>query len=237
MRTFGSAATQSPKAGLAPVCAKALAFLASLLLVLAPATARAEPTQSQFEKALSLVIGAAAPQRTVEHRERIVRNYANTPGNKALAIELVSGKTYIAARVDDAATAGERALEGCELWFENPCALIIVNNDPEAAIAIRDMPRIRYSGKFDILQIPVVRNDARASNDVREYQTASGPKAVAIHSLGIFTAVGAADAKSAQVAALARCNGEATRLRVPGPCFVYAVNDYVIIFERRTVAR
>lgn len=208
----------------------------SLLAIASPASAGNEPTASQFEKALSLVIGAAAPQRSLEHRERIVRNYVGIPGNKALAIELLTGKTYVAARYEDAASAGERALEGCELLFGNPCVLLIVNNDPESAIVQRDMPRLRYAGKFDVQQIPVVRNDVRASADVRDYPAATGPKAAVIHSLGIFSATGA-DAKSAQDTALGKCNAEIARQRVPGPCFVYAVNDNVIIFERRTAAR
>jgi hypothetical protein len=237
MPTNNIRATVADKAPSLTRARKRLSAVLSLLVLLAPAVARAEPTPFQFEKALSLVIGAVAPQRPADQRERIVRNYVNAQGNKALAIELLSGRTYTASRYDDAGNAGERALEGCELWFGSPCALIIVNNDPETAIVARDMPRLRYTGKFDVQQIPVIRSDARMSTDVKEYQAAAGPKAVAIHSQALFTATGAADAKAAQGAALAKCNGEAARLRIPGPCFVYAVNDNVIIFERRTVAR
>jgi hypothetical protein len=218
---------------------KRLTFVLSLIVALAvPAIACAEPTESQFEKALSLVIGAAAPQRTVDQRERIVRNYVNAQGNKALALEPLGGGTYLATRYEDAGIAGDRALEGCELWAGNPCALILVNDDPETAIVTRDMPRLHYSGKFDVEQIPIIRADARALPDLQKYQTAPEPKAVAIHSQGrIYTATGSTTTKAAQDAALTKCNGDAARLRLVGPCFVYALNDNVIIFERRTAAR
>lgn len=212
--------------------------LSALCTLFAPVAACAEPTPLQFEKALSLVIAATAPQRPAEQRERIVRNYATTQGNKALALDQLTGRIYIGSRYDDVAEAGERALEGCELWAGSPCSLIIVNNDAEPAIVARDMPRLRYTGKFDVKEIPIIRADARASSELQEYQSATTPKAVAIHTQGkIFTATGATNAKAAQEAALAKCNAEISRLRLTGPCFVYAVNDYVIIFERRTASR
>jgi hypothetical protein len=64
------------------------------------------------------------------------------------------------------------------------------------------------------------------------------PKSMAIHPWGkVFISVGNANVREAQETALAKCNNDQERNGRDGRCFVYAVNNEVILAERRTVAK
>jgi hypothetical protein len=126
------------------------------------------------------------------------------------------------------------------LRFVKPCALLAVNDEiaAEGELVSRDMPRLRYEGKYDVSQIPVIRLVTRKRADVQNYDKAMEPKALAIHPWGkVFISVGNADLKEAQETALAKCNNDQERNGKDGRCFVYAVNNDVVLPERRMVAK
>jgi hypothetical protein len=95
------------------------------------------------------------------------------------------------------------------------------------------MPRLHYAGKYDLSQIPIIRRVTRQRPDVQNYDKAMEPKAMAIHPWGkLFISAGDASLNDAQASALAKCNSDPTRNGRDGGCFVYAVNNDVIIGER-----
>jgi hypothetical protein len=127
-------------------------------------------------------------------------------------------------------------LEACQLRFGRPCALIAVNEEiaVEGELTAKDMSRLHYSGKYDISKIPIIRRNTMQHADVQNYARAMEPKAMAIHPWGkLFTSGGDPTIKDAQASALAKCNNDRARNGKDGGCFVYAVNDDVIIDERR----
>jgi hypothetical protein len=63
-------------------------------------------------------------------------------------------------------------------------------------------------------------------------------KAIAIHPWGkIFISTGGVNLIEVQSAALAKCNADPERRFRDGNCFVYAVNNDVILPERRMVPK
>lgn len=120
--------------------------------------------------------------------------------------------------------------------FAKPCALLAVNGEiaAEGELISKDMPRLHYQGEFDLSQIPIIRLVTRNRLDVQTYFAAAKPKAIAIHPWGkIFVSTDAANLIDAQSAALSKCNTDPDRRFRDGNCFVYAVNNDVILPERR----
>lgn len=100
------------------------------------------------------------------------------------------------------------------------------------------MPRLRYSGEFDLAQIPIIRFITRNRPDVQKYFATAEPKAIAIHPSGtLFISSGGETVIEAQGKALAQCNADPRRKSKDGPCFVYAINNSVVLSERRTIAK
>jgi hypothetical protein len=108
------------------------------------------------------------------------------------------------------------------------------------------MPRLHYKGEFDLSQIPIIRLITRNRVDVQNYFVAAKPKAMAIHPWGkIFISTdtnnlyltGTNNLYLAQSVALAKCNADPERKHKDGNCFVYAVNNDVILPERRMVPK
>ena len=94
------------------------------------------------------------------------------------------------------------------------------------------MPRLKYAGEFDLAQIPVIRQDTRNRADLQRYYSAKEPKAIAIHSWGeLFVTVDRADA---QRSVLDNCSNFVRDKQAEGACFLYSVNNQVVLPERRT---
>lgn len=196
--------------------------------------------KSQFEKAMTLIMTSATPKTPLENRERLLRDYMNAARNKAQAIELTEGHYYRSTSHEDASVAEDRALESCQLRFGKPCALIAVNEElvAENKLVPKDMPRLQYKGTFDISQIPIVKPIVKSRSDVKGYFTNAEPKAIAIHPWGrLFVSLGEKTSKDAQASALANCNSDPVRKSKDGPCFIYAVNNEVVLPERRLIAK
>jgi hypothetical protein len=205
-----------------------------------PNIALAGPTtaerKSQFEKALSLIMASSTPAVPASTREVVIRDYVQAKPNKGLAVQLVYGGYFRHPSNEDHTVAGDRTLESCQLRFAKPCALIAVNDEiaSEGDLTSKDMPRLHYKGEFDLSQIPIIRLITRNRADIQGYYAAAMPKAIALHPWGrIFISTGRTNLTDAQSEALAKCNGDPDRRNRDGNCFVYAINNDVILDERR----
>jgi hypothetical protein len=209
-----------------------------------PSAALAGPTsaqrKSQFEKALGVIMSAATPGIGNLLRDDLIRDYLESKPNKGQAVQLTDGKYLRSTFHEDQTVAGDRTLEACQLRYAKPCALLAVNDEiaAEGELISKDMPRLHYAGKYDVSQIPIIRMVTRRRPEVQNYDHAMEPKAMAIHPWGkIFMSVGNESAKEAQETALAKCNNDQERNGKDGRCFVYAVNNDVVLPERRTVPK
>jgi hypothetical protein len=211
-----------------------------IVLCLLPTAAIAALTsterKSQFEKAMASIIAANTPTVSDDIRTMLVNDYVGCKPNKGQAVELTGPKYFRSCAHEDASLTGDRTLEACQLRYGKPCALLAVNEEIaiEGKPVSKDMPRIHYAGKYDLSQIPIVREATKKRADVQLYDRAMEPKAIAIHPWGrLFISAGNPSLQDAQASALAKCNGDPDRKGKDGGCFVYAVNNDVILGERR----
>ena len=217
---------------------KILKFLVVCIVV--PSAAMAALTnaerKSQFEKAMASLIAASTPTVTGPVRDMLVRDYLACKVNKGQAVELVRASYFRSCEQEEASVTGDRSLEACQLRYGKPCALLAVNEEivSEGELVSKDMPRLQYSGKYDVSQIPIIRQITRQRPDVQNYDKAMEPKAIAMHPWGkLFISAGNPNSGDAQAAALGKCNADPARNGKDGGCFVYAVNNDVVIGERR----
>jgi hypothetical protein len=196
--------------------------------------------KSQFEKAMTVIMASATPHMSDANRERLLRDYIDAKPNKGQAVEPSIGFYYRSASHEDYEVTGDRTLEACQLRFGKPCALIAINDEiaAEGELSTKDMPRLHYSGEFDVSKIPIIRASVRERADVQAYSKFTPPKAIAIHPWGtLFISAGKTNTRDAQDAALSDCNNDPRRHSRDGNCFVYAVDNQVVIFERRQVGK
>jgi hypothetical protein len=221
--------------GFAPfLCAGLLASAA----VAGPVTTQ---RKTQFEKAMGVIMASITPNMPDLQRQSLIRDYVDAKPNKAQAVEPKGGSSYFRyTNSEDYEATGDRALESCQLRFGKPCALIAVNDEiaVEGEITPKDMPRLHYAGEFDLAKIPIIRAVTRARADVQGYYGAVGPKAMAIHPWGfLFISTEKANSRDAQDAVLSECNSDPRRNFKDGNCYVYAVDNQVIISERRQIGK
>jgi hypothetical protein len=212
-----------------------------ICLFVLPSAAFAGPTsaprKSQFEMALNVIIASTTPDVFTDARESLIDRYEDGKPNKALAVQPVYRQYFRSEHHEQEAVAGDRTLEACQLRFAKPCALIAVNDAivAEGQLIYKDMPRLAYSGQFDLSQIPIVTLATRSRADVQSYWGASEPKAIAIHPWGrLFISTGSGSSNEAQDIVLTKCNNDFIRDKKDGPCFLYAINNDVVLPERRT---
>jgi hypothetical protein len=158
-------------------------------------------------------------------------NYFNDKSNKAIAIVPESGQTFRWDSQQSAAKAEQFALEGCQLAFNVLCVPLASNEsllapDPWKAPR-RDMKRLHYSGKYKEENVPLFFGTEPL---LRSYSGMVGPKAMVIRAnpprVRIATGKGL---EEAQAKALAACHDDG----LPTPCFVYAINNRVILEQHR----
>src|SRR5258708_1660895 len=124
--------------------------------------------------------------------------------------------------------------------FAKECALVAVNDEiiAEGQLIYKDMPRLRYSGQFDLSQIPVINSATRYRADVQGYFGANKPKAIAIHPWGkLFISSGNTSLNEAEETALTKCNADFIRDHHDGPCFLYAINNDVVSPRTQTPSK
>jgi hypothetical protein len=197
---------------------------------------------TQFERAIASIMAILTPQVSRSKRDDVLRKYLLVSGsNKALAVQLADGGYWRSSGHEDRFDAGDRALEGCQLRYGKPCAILAVNEDIaiDGEVVTRDMPRLSWTGKYDPSQIPIIREETRNRSDVQNYDKATEPKAMAIHPRGrVFISTGKPSLREAQISALAQCNDDdPERKGSDGNCFLYAVNNDVVLSQRAMSAR
>ena len=157
-----------------------------------------------------------------------LRNYAAYKGDKALALG-ASGVSWWMP-------TARQALEACEFWSREPCLLYAVGNWVEPAPDGRRPVRPTLGpgeGNFDRERVPFVSDGVRASLSV--YVTAQNPKALAISPNGIYgLAADSLSMEETQRVALDRCLAAERDHPFRKPCFLYAVDDWVVLAKRAT---
>ena len=107
-----------------------------------------------------------------------------------------------ATRWPDRETAEEKALEKCQQFFDELCAVVAADDvvtvpGGDGRLQGRDAPRVRYSGVFNPERIPAITKGVEQRMDVAGYATAASPKAAAFHATGLLHIVVAAPSQAA----------------------------------------
>ena len=188
-----------------------------------------EAIVAQFERSL--------PAMTAQSRDLLAKAYESALVHKALAVR-PNGGTYRFVAWPSVEGAELATLEGCQVYYGGPCALLasddLLHGDASGNLATRDMTRVRYAGNFAVEQIPAITPAVRGSDGVQSYAAAPAAKAMAFHPWGqIFSVTGAATQNEAETRALAACNGDAAhKVGMGGPCYLYAVGGQVVLSRR-----
>ena len=192
------------------------------------------PRRLTAPRPLAVTIGEAISVLVAD--QNLASNYAAENDNKALAIEPESGRSFRSGGVPTAEVAERTALEGCQISYALPCVLVASNDQLRAPDPLgaerRDMPRVRHAGAYQPDKVPMNWNSA-AQDTLKAYRSYKGHKALAIRPVRttFFVAHGEKSAAEAERKALAGCNA---RGETPYPCILYAVNNNVILPQRRT---
>src|SRR5262249_37269517 len=157
---------------------------------------------------------------------------------KAIAVAIKANHTWRATGRVSQEAAINSALEGCQIYYGEPCTLVAAGDKVESA-PVREMPRTQYSGRFEPERVPSTDGSLLRRADAVAYRSISGPKAAAFHPWGLgwlFIVTGAANQFEAEQQVLAQCNDDPRRKaeRQEGPCFLYAVGDRVVLPQRLT---
>ena len=193
-----------------------------------------------FEEALANRIAALLPRLSRDRVADGARRYVEAKGHKAQAVSYDPFGMWRSTDRDNPEAAAEKALEGCQIQHGAPCALLAVDHrleplprdgtDPRR----RDMPRASFAGTFDPERIPAAWPIGQQPGNVAGYRAMPGPKAAAYHPWGRMFVASAPDQRAAEEAALAACRNDSIRKGADGPCYLYAVDDQVVLPRRRT---
>lgn len=197
--------------------------------------AETPPPAPTLQQALADRLAAVFPRVERRAHEGAARFYAESGTHKALAVSTAGTGHWQTANRPDVDAAIEGALEGCQVQFGEPCVLAAADETvhtpgPEGKWAAHDMPRPHFAGDFDPAEIPAYPV-LRERPDVLGYRVAAAPKAVAFHPDHgrMFLITGAANQYAAEQEALKRCNEDPVRHGAGGPCFLYAVDNKVVL--------
>lgn len=187
--------------------------------------------ESQVEAALARNVPAIAPKL----RKETAAAFAEAAPNRALAVARQGGRLRWTSEWPTREVAEEKALERCQLAYDEPCMLVVVNDvvlpaGADGGWPVRDAPRMRYAGPFTLERLPVVRAKELQRPEIANYAAAPGPKALALNTQGVLTAAtGAASQRAAEEQALRACRTEAQRPRLEGTCYLYAAENRVVL--------
>jgi adenylate cyclase len=187
-----------------------------------------------FTKALSDVMSSATPDVAEKERREIIARFMESKLHRGIAVQDQYRKYFISESHENVASAVEETLEGCQLRYAKECAIVAADDKASPdTLVYKDMPRLKYSGVFDLSKIPAVPMSMRLRKDVQAYFSAPAAKAMAIHPLGIlFVSVGEQSLRNATTTALRLCNGDTIRGDAEGPCYLYAISNDVVLPER-----
>lgn len=203
-------------------------------LPVAAAASPEKPGETTVRAKLLERLAKLLPGQEPSAHESQVASYQSSMRNKAMAA-LPPSRNWRTSGWDSAATAEERALEGCQVRHGAACFLVAVNDSVIEADAAtpRPMPRVSYRGPFDPERIPAVSDAVRKRADIVGYSDSSGAKAVALHPSGrLATATGVASQREAEARALDACKAEVQRASQSGSCFLYAAGNDVVLTRR-----
>ena len=194
------------------------------------------PAADALREILSVRLASAVPALGDKNRDEAVRAYIAAGGHKALAVSQEPPGHWRAIDRPTVENAVESALEDCQVYFGRPCALVATDDTVQPVLQggkwpVRDMARVHYSGEFDPAQIPGTAPATRERADIVTYHGAAAPKAAAFHPSGgrVFTVTTATNQRAAEQDALKSCNDDSMRKNMPGPCFVYAAENRVVL--------
>ena len=116
---------------------------------------------------LTDILARAVPTMSALKRAELLQKYDAFKEHKALAVVPGTNLTFRSAEWATPEAAAEGALERCQVFSGNLCAVVIIDDRPQAAAAegtwpIRDMARARYAGTFDPDRVPGVLPRVRA---------------------------------------------------------------------------
>ena len=165
---------------------------------------------------------------------RAIANYQDSGAGKAIAVEPDSGEYYIWQRSNRLEIAESSALALCQLAAGKPCVLLAANDELKAADPFdarpRDIEALHYKGRFDRNKLPFT--GAANQEALARYEKAPRPKALALKvQPARLVDGGGATKEEAERNALKACN-EIVGRRLP--CVLYAVNDEVVLPQKRT---
>jgi hypothetical protein len=153
---------------------------------------------------------------------------------KALAVQPETGDWSYWDGAPNADIAESMALGHCQVIANKPCVLIargdVLMTDNPVEAPRRDMDEARMRGTFNVNKLPFL---PRVSLDiVRGYDQLSQPKAMAVKLVPPrYVSATGATLHDAEQKALADCN-----LISGGTCMLYAVNDTIVLPDRKTRA-
>ena len=194
----------------------------------------------RLQSQLNAALVTSVPKMSADLRQQEVRTFAKAKSHRAMAVAGQAQRTWFVAGWPSRETAEERALEKCHQYYDEPCALIatddvIAKPGLDGSLQVRDAPRVRYNGVFNPERIPAISNTVKSRMDVAGYLTAASPKASAFHAIGILhVASGAPSQRAAEEQALRSCNNDPARKHLAGPCYLYSVDNRVVLTLRAT---
>jgi hypothetical protein len=194
-----------------------------------------------FHDAFAAQLERALPTLGAAQRDSMASAFEVAPTHKAFAVHSRSGGGWRFVGWPTAEGVEEAALEGCQIYYGEACALIAVDDvvrvGPDNVLTARDMPRVHYQGTFDYTKIPAIPNEVRGRSEVQLYATKPDAKAIALHPSGqVYVVSGAASPNAAETSALAICNGDPVRKGQGGPCYLYATGNQVVFAKRLRMA-
>lgn len=196
----------------------------------------------KLDEQLADSLAGVIPQRAAAKRRSDVQAYVAGRQHKAFAVAPRAHGVWRTHGWGSRRDAEERVLERCQLQYDEACAIVAVDEEVlrvsnAADLPLRTSDRVRYSGSFASARVPGVSQQVRERADVVGYLAALGPKASALHPLGILNLVTSARSQhEAEFAALRGCNEEAARLQSgSGSCYLYSVDNRVVLPLRSTV--
>jgi class 3 adenylate cyclase len=188
-----------------------------------------------FQEQLLAALAKTIPAAPAEMRKEAAVAYAGTGPNRAIAVAPKAGRLRYTANWTTPELAGEKVLEKCQHRYDEPCALIAVNDSVVPAGAggtwpVKDTPRVRYSGTFRPDQIPGLRAEDLQRKEIASYFADPSPKAAAYNVWGFVTvAKGTASQRQAEEQALQACRTEAARHKTSDACHLYAIENRVVL--------
>ncbi|TGE01670.1 caspase family protein [Methylobacterium nonmethylotrophicum] len=184
------------------------------------------------------------PGRSLDALNTSVREYIDAKPNKAIAISYGRNGTWKATRRNSQTSAIEGALEGCQVFFNDACALVMINDKYVSAIENSDRPPVQYmsrpnyDGIFKVERIPNLTMTASEITGLTSYMSAPAHKAAAFHPWGrVFLSTGKPTLREAEDEALRLCNSDPDRNGRDGKCYLYAAEDMVVLKDRIRAAR